>query len=229
MDDADRRRMLGLFTSFFEGVTDACFASDLADKNIVLLLEDRGRLCGFTTLRYYRATAADEEELDIVYSGDTIVDPAVWNGSLLAPAWIAAVERLHRESGSHRRLLWLLITSGFRTYRFLPLFWREFHPRHDSPTPSTVRRTLDGLADERWGRWYDPSTGVVRFPSPQVLRPRMRGIPPSRLRNPHVDFFARVNRGHERGDELVCLTEIAESNLTSAGRRMVGRGRSLVL
>jgi len=39
--------------------------------------------------------------------------------------------------------------------------------------------------------------------------------------DPHVAFFVRRNPGHARGDELACLCELNESNLTRAGRRMV--------
>jgi hypothetical protein len=35
-----------------------------------------------------------------------------------------------------------------------------------------------------------------------------------------VGFFLARNPGWREGDELVCLTEIAEGNLTPAGRRL---------
>jgi hypothetical protein len=44
------------------------------------------------------------------------------------------------------------------------------------------------------------------------------------LCDPHVAFFLNRNPGWRRGDELVCLTEIAFENLTPAGRRMWLRG-----
>ena len=65
---------------------------------------------------------------------------------------------------------------------------------------------------------------MVRFPEPQRLRGDLAGIPPGRRKSPHVDYFARRNPGHADGDELVCLTELSDDNLTPAGRRMVARG-----
>ncbi|MCP4661053.1 MAG: hypothetical protein GY856_37095 [bacterium] len=219
----ERCRMVELLERYFEGIAPERFAADLQEKNRVLLLEDDvGRLQGFSTFLFYRSVH-DGEQLDVVYSGDTIVEPAAWGASLLAPAWIAAIRSLHREHGG-RRLWWLLITSGYRTYRFLPVMWREFFPRHDRDTPPSAQRLMDRLATERFGSLYEPATGTVRFTAPQLLRRELRGIPASRLSNPHVSFFARVNPGHDRGDELVCLTEIADENLTPAGRRMVRRG-----
>ena len=46
-------------------------------------------------------------------------------------------------------------------------------------------------------------------------------LPAERQLDPHVDYFLARNPGHERGDELVCLTEIRAENLTPAGLRMV--------
>lgn len=225
LDSGERGRMLGLLGRHFAGITRDRFEADLAEKNWALLLEDgEGALVGFSSIHYHPAVH-DGETLGIVYSGDTIVDPAAWNASVLAPAWIAAVRLLHRDHPG-RRLFWLLITSGFRTYRFLPTFWREFFPRHDRPTPPALAALAARLAGERFGSSYDPATGIVRFAAPQVLRNGLGGIPPSRLDNPHVAFFARANPGHARGDELVCLTDLSDANLTPAGLRMVRRGEA---
>ncbi len=218
----ERRAMFELFGRCFEGVHRRRFEADLEGKNRVLLLAGEGGLCGFSTLSFYRADASGEP-INVVCSGDTIVDPAAWGTSVLAPAWIAAVKSLDRERPA-ARLWWLLITSGYRTYRFLPVFWRDFYPRHDRRVPPLRRRLMERLAAERFGDAYDPATGIVRFAEPQVLVPELRGIPESRLKNPHVAFFAGANPGHGSGDELVCLTELADSNLTAAGRRMVRRG-----
>lgn len=227
LDRDDRDAMFDLFARCFEGARRECFEADLEAKHWVLLLEepDAG-LQGFSTLHFYRAEDRGET-LNVVYSGDTIVAPEAWGSSVLAPAWIAAVRRLHRQRPA-ARLVWLLIASGYRTYRFLPIFWREFFPRHDRTTPSEAGELMRRLASERFGYAYDPDTGVVRFAEPQVLAPELRGIPPERLTNPHVAFFARVNPGHGRGDELVCLTELADANLTPAGRRMVARGEGVL-
>jgi len=218
----ERRRMYALFDRWFAGVTPERFAADLEAKNWALLLEDEaGALAGFSTLHYRLAVDAGEE-LGVVCSGDTIVDPAAWSASVLAPAWIATVRHLHRDRPG--RVVWLLITSGFRTYRFLPVFWREFSPRHDRPTPAADHALMERLAGERFGACYDPASGIVRFAEPQVLRDGLAGIPERRLADPHVAFFARANPGHARGDELVCLAELSDANLTAAGRRAVSRG-----
>jgi hypothetical protein len=219
LTEVEREAMLRLLAAHFQGVTPERFAADLEEKNWVLLLEDEDELRGFSTLQIYETTGPDRAPLTVVYSGDTIVERGGSATAALPKSWIAAV-RFLRERHPRGPLYWLLLTSGFRTYRFLPVFWREFRPRHDGPTPPEVRSLMDFLANQRFGPLYDPSAGVVRFPEPQVLREGLDEVPEGRLADPHVAFFLERNPGWVQGDELVCLTEIAEGNLTAAGRRM---------
>jgi hypothetical protein len=222
LGDGERAEAFELLFRHFDGVSRVQFERDLAEKNAVLMLRDSASaaLLGFSTMRVYEARF-DGSPISVVCSGDTIVDPAAWNSPALPREWIAAVKRL-RQQYPNGPYYWLLITSGFRTYRLLSTFWRRFYPHHDEPTPlSPQARLLDALARERFGDCYDAVTGVVRFGRPQVLRSHLAGIPPQRLNDPHVAFFAARNPGHARGDELACLCELSDDNLTRAGQRMV--------
>ena len=218
---SERDEAYALLRRHFDGVTRGQFELDLSEKNVVLLLRDAasGALAGFSTMAVFE-TRIDDAPISVVCSGDTIVDPSAWGSAALPREWIGAVNRL-RAAYPNGPYYWLLITSGFRTYRLLSTFWQRFYPRYDAPTPPEQQRLLEALARERFGGTYDPSDGIVRFARPQVLRPHLAGIPPERLDDPHVAFFARRNRDSARGDELACLCELDESNLTRAGRRMV--------
>jgi hypothetical protein len=211
--------MFELLSKHFEGVIRDQFQKDLVEKNWVILLERNGRLVGFSTLLVYE-TSFNHEPVSVVYSGDTIVSPEAWNSPALSRAWIACVRKLRR-SYPRGKYYWLLLTSGFRTYKFLPLFWREFYPRFDAPTPPEQKRLLDFMANERFGAQYNPENGIVRFDQPQKLRDGMNLIPMGKATDPNVNFFLKRNSGHVFGDELACLTELADGNLTPAGRRMV--------
>lgn len=216
---SQRDEMFALLARHFEGVARDQFECDLAEKNWVIELRRGSRLVGFSTL-LVTETIFDDQPITVIYSGDTIVAPEAWGTAALARTWIDAVNRL-RGGLPARRCFWLLLTSGFRTYRFLPVFWREFFPRFDGATPPAAQRLLIQLAQERYGGCFDARAGRVRFPRPQRLRGALAPIPPGRMRDPHVGFFVARNPGHEAGDELVCLTEIRETNLTPAGRRIV--------
>ncbi|ESA35268.1 hypothetical protein N836_12895 [Leptolyngbya sp. Heron Island J] len=213
----DRDAMYRLLKHHFSGVTPTTFATDLAQKNWILLLKHKsGQLKGFSTLRLYDFTI-EGEVLSVVYSGDTIVDPSAWSSATLPRAWIQAINQLRPPN---QRLFWLLISSGFRTYRLLPTFWQTFYPRYDQPTPEPMQQLMDDLAQQQFGQAYDRQTGIVRFAQPQRLSPILGTIPPERRLDPHIQYFERTNPDHSQGDELVCLTEICAENLTAAGQRM---------
>lgn len=216
----DKEAMYSLLSNHFEGVKRDVFETDLSQKNWVILLKDEktDRLQGFSTLLMYN-TEFEGEKLSVVYSGDTIMDPSGWSSSALSRCWITSVNQLRRDY-AQGRLYWLLISGGYRTYRFLPIFWREFYPRYDAVTPVYISSLIEFLAGDRFGNYYDTKAGVVRFPHPHVLRDCLRLIPQERLQDPHIRFFEQSNPGHLQGAELVCLTEICEENLTSAGKRM---------
>src|SRR5436309_8378632 len=212
-------QMYRLLARHFNGVTRQQFERDLAEKNWVILLSRDDCLVGFSTLLAYE-TSFRQEPVSVVYSGDTIVAPEAWGTTALPRAWIAAVNEI-RATVPYGSYFWLLLTSGFRTYRFLPVFWRDFYPRFDQPTPPLRKELLDHLAYERFGEQYDADPGLVHFIQPQRLRADLSRIPDGRAADPHVSFFARRNPDHAQGDELACLTELSSENLTAAGRRMV--------
>lgn len=215
-----RDEMYALLSTHFEGVTRERFARDLAEKNWVVQIRRDGRLVGFSTL-LVREARHGGRAITAVYSGDTIVAPEAWGSTALARSWIAAVNEI-RAGFPARPCYWLLLTSGFRTYRFLSVFWREFFPRHNAATPADQQRLLSELARAQYGPCFDEASGIVRFAEPQQLRGRLGIVPAGREADAHVAFFLARNPGHANGDELVCLTEITDVNLTPAGHRMVG-------
>ncbi len=220
LSSLDVEEMFLLLSTHFEGVRRDVFYNDLENKNWAIFLRDEetNELKGFSTLLMYETSFAGEN-VSIVFSGDTIVDPSAWSSSALSVSWISSINKL-RCKYCKGKLYWLLISGGYRTYRFLPLFWKEFYPRYDKSTPEHILRLMQDLAIKRFGENYDIETGVVRFPHPHILRDGLLGIPVERLRDPHIKFFQALNPGHLNGDELVCFTEICEENLTRAGRRM---------
>lgn len=216
---AQKAAMFELLRRHFDGVTPEQFARDLAEKNLALLLERDDGLVGFSTLLAY-TTTFEGQPVNVIYSGDTIVTPEAWGTTALPRAWVAGVEAL-RAKFPPGKCFWLLLTSGFRTYRFLPVFWREFFPRFDVITPTKKQQLLTHLALERFGEQFNSATGIVHFRRPQKLIAGLKNIPSGRQDDPHVAFFISRNPGHSNGDELACLTELCPENLTVAGRRMM--------
>jgi hypothetical protein len=219
LSSEERDAMFGLLGAHFSGVARAVFERDLDEKSCALLLEDAaGALRGFSTMLAFEAEV-EGRVVSAIYSGDTIVERGWWRSPALATTWLRAVWRL-APAHADAEVYWLLLTSGYRTYRFLPVFFRDFYPRFDAATPAPTQRLLDGLAAARFGPRFAPDAGVVRFEHPQVLTPELREVPDGRRGDPHVSFFLERNPGHIRGDELACLTRIARGNLTPAGERI---------
>jgi hypothetical protein len=214
---AERAELRALLATHFEGVTEAQFESDLAEKNWVLRVRRGERLVGFSTLLAYSAPVAGRE-VNVIYSGDTLMAPEAWNSPTLARGWIALVKQVQATLPAGP-CYWLLLSSGFRTYRFLPVFWREFWPRWDQATPSAAAELMTELARVKFGERYE--AGVVRLAVPQRLRGELAEVPAQRREDAHVRFFLEQNPGHAEGDELVCLTELSDANLTPTGRRVV--------
>jgi hypothetical protein len=216
----DIQAMFKVFSENFDGATLDIFERDLHNKNWVILLRDAqtGDLEGFSTLALYETTF-NNKPLSVVYSGDTIIHRAYWGTPELPRSWIHTV--LDKSANMTQPLYWLLISSGYKTYRFLTVFYREFYPRYDSPTPPDMQAIMEHLACERYGADYHPDLGVVRFKNGATpLREGVAEVTDERLHDLHIAFYIERNPGHINGDELVCLTRVHPDNFTPAGRRM---------
>lgn len=212
--------MYRLLHEYFANTSPERFAADLSEKEWAILLTDEGgELRGFSTLMRLEGEAAGEPYVAF-FSGDTIIHRDFRRETLLPRLWARHVFAL-AEQVRDRRVWWFLISSGYKTYRFLPVFFRVFHPAFDRPSSAGMRAVLDDVAGRKFPREYDPSTGIIRLREPSPVRPGVAEITSERLGDPHVAFFAAVNPGWSQGDELACLAEISRTNLTPAGARMV--------
>lgn len=214
-----QRRMLEILSANFAHITPERFADDLSEKNwVILITGDDRRIVGFSTLLLY-ATSFENAPLAVIYSGDTIIEREAWGSAALPRTWIHSVWQLHARECPQLPLYWLLLTGGYRTYRFLSVFWRRFYPSCEGGTPPRVQRLLRRLASEKFGSRFDPAAGVVRLGQP--LCDALLPVPEGKRTDPHVAFFLAQNPGYIDGDELACLCELSRDNLTPAGWRMV--------
>jgi hypothetical protein len=186
------------------------FEKDLAAKDDVVLIRAAGELVGFSTMQLSKEQINGSAVL-VLFSGDTIIDSRYWNTHELQRCFVERATRAMRESDLP--LYWFLICGGYRTYRYLPIFFREFWPRYDRAIPEDCQALIDTLARRRFGDAYQ--NGVITEGN-GFLREDVSPIEEKQLRNPHVAFFDEVNPDHVRGHELVCLTLFDTSNMTRA-------------
>lgn len=219
LDSARVRAMFELYASNYADTSDRVFQHDLARKTHVLLLtREDDSLRGFTTLELYSSKAAGDA-VRVLYSGDTIIDPAHWGSPALALEWIRFAGTIARRDSTP--LYWLLIVKGHRTYRFLPAFARHYIPHHELPDSPAERTLLSALAREKFGNHFDAVSGVVHFPTPQGrLIDGLADVPPQHRRLSSVAHFLRLNPGYRNGDELVCLCRLSPDNLRPFAARV---------
>jgi hypothetical protein len=215
-----RGRLWALFAASYDSVDRPRFESDLDGKShVILLRDDDGQAQGFSTLTRMEA-AVDGQPVRALFSGDTIIDPRFWGEQALVRGWCRVAAEELRSAGD-TPLYWFLISKGYRTYLYLPLFYREFWPRHERATPGEAQRVLDGLATARFGPAYCPETGLIRFEeSLGQLKPELAGVPERRQLDPNVAFFLKKNPGYAEGVELACLARLSIDNTRSLGRRI---------
>ena len=226
ISESDRAAMLHLMDRHYANLAPKLFERDLAQKQWVIQVVDRasGSLCGFSTQMVFSVHVAGRQ-VTALFSGDTIIAPEYWGDtSFLSAAGELADHVIEKHAG--QELYWFLISAGYRTYRFLPVFFREFYPRCDSPTPHSAQTVLDALAQARFGTRY--TGGVIRADASQYyLRPGVADLTADRLNDPHVKFFAERNPGHLAGDELCCIAQLKRDNFTAAALRMLRSSAAL--
>lgn len=225
LDARTRGRLFDLYAAHYEAVNEGVFLEDLAEKHwVVLMYDSGGTVQGFSTLKVFSSRCPAGWPIRVLFSGDTVIDRHHWGTQALAFEWIRFAGRL-KAGDLATPLYWFLVSKGPRTYRYLPTFSRDYWPRFDASTPAPIKRMIDHLAQERFGRCYDPNTGVVRFPQSRgQLAPELAEVPPEDLLKPEVAFFLRSNPGYYKGDELVCLTELSPDNLKPLAKRVLLKG-----
>jgi hypothetical protein len=220
---AQRGEMFALMDRHYAGVRRGVFEADLDEKRWVILVNDPdgGPLCGFSTQTLLEVEVRGRP-VTALFSGDTIIDRDRWGDQALAHVWGRLALSLI-DSLPDRELYWFLISKGYKTYRFLPVFFHEFYPRHDVPTPSEAAAILGALGQARFPDEHDAAAGVVRAgPWQYHLRDGLAPVTVERLHDPHVRFFQERNPGHVRGDELCCLAPLTRGNFTRAAYRVIG-------
>lgn len=222
------RGLFALFSRHYDGVSWETFEADLREKDRVIVLRDAatGALGGFSTLKLLSARVRGKA-IRAVFSGDTVIDPAYWGEQELVRAFCREAGRVWAEDPL-TRLFWLLICKGYRTYLYLPLFYRSYLPQHGKAPGDFEGAVLSALAAAKFPESWRPETGTLEFPEPRGrLSSALAGIPESRRDDPRVKFFLESNPNYRAGSELVCLTELCESNMRGLAGRMFREGAGI--
>lgn len=217
-----RGRMFALMTQYYDHVDLDEFETDLDEKDWVIEVADpaTGELLGFST-QMVLTVPQRSGPVRALFSGDTIMDRRVRQRNPLTRLWgRLALSLIDEYAGED--LYWFLISKGYKTYRFLPLFFHEFYPCRDTPTPPRIAERIDALGHFKYPATYDPAAGIVRAGENACrLRSGAADVTSERLRDGHVAFFCARNPRHQLGDELCCLAPLTRANFTNTAWKAI--------
>jgi hypothetical protein len=204
---------------------EATFRSDLAGKSwVIRLFNGEGRLCGFSTIVLWHHDLG-AGKINVVFAGDTIVDPHYWGRRALLMKWLEVTGALHARHPD-TPLYWLLTSMHPRTYRAMPLFYQRFFPNWEVED-AELKLIAHQVARWRFGDRFIASRGIVVGEGP--LKTPLAKISPRNMRRVDVRFFVERNPGYAAGDELVCLARLDAANHKPPARRFFLRGAALAL
>jgi len=213
-------KMFGIMCEHYENTYYETFLTDLAKKQYVIALYDNEtrELEGFSTQEFTRIVYQGLE-CGVLFSGDTIIDHHYW-GSFELPLAFGKLMLQLIDRHPDMPIYWLLISKGARTYKFLPVFFREYFPNLHAETPEEMKEFMHYLGRWKFGVQYDASHGIVKASERgQYLKNNFQ--PDEGRAQEHVLFFNKINPGYMHGDELLCLTRFTAQNLTPLIKRLL--------
>jgi hypothetical protein len=220
-------RCFELFNLYYENVSYDRFIGDLMEKKWVILLWDKHcRIQGFSTQMLVELRVDDKVTCKGIFSGDTIIHRDYWGDLELAKIWGRFVFTLQNEYPDLE--FWFLISKGYKTYKFLPTYFRRFYPCYNLETPEFEKKLIDAFGLMKFPGNYNPDKGVIQMNGTKdYLKPNIADITEKRLKDPHIAFFAKKNPGYYKGNELVCIAKISQENMQPIVHRYFLKGQFL--
>lgn len=203
--EAEISAMFALMAEFYDNMDEAVFRKDFGDKDYCLVLRDGERIVGFTTQKVL-TIPVDGKAVHGMFSGDTIIHRDYWGDVELFRVW---AQFWFPYAEQYEEFYWFLICKGYKTYRILPLFWKEFYPTFRKPTPEYEQKLLHAYAAYLYPDEYNPATGVIEYQHVKdKLRQGVADVDEHKLRHKDVAFFCQANPGHADGNDLACIAKI---------------------
>lgn len=218
----EQDQMFALMQSCYENTCRENFDRDLAAKQWVLRVFDFSTtgMVGFST-QVMLGLDIDGQHVNALFSGDTVVHPSYWGAPALANAWGKfALELIDEKKSSS--LYWFLTSKGFRTYRYLPLFFRHYTPSIDKESTDFEVKVIDALGSMIAPQSFNPNSRVIQASeSKEWVRPDLASPHDRANHDPHVRYFLNANPGYAHGDELCCLAPLRRDNFTRTAWRVI--------
>ena len=209
----------------YNAVSLDLFLSDLAKKEFAGIIKDeQGVIQGFTTFAI-NPNNTGTANYNIIFSGDTILDPAHWGSQIMMQGWCETVGSFIAAEPS-KKWYWYLMSKGHRTYLYLPIFFESYYPAPDpSPHEAALKKIATEVSPKLFGTCWLPDEGIVRFDqSLGELKTELAQGTFQKSKSRNIGFFLEKNPGFYRGDELICIAEIHPGNMKRSAKSFVEQG-----
>ncbi len=218
----EQKECYHLLLAEFAGIRWDEFIRDFNEKeHVILLIGPEEKIVGFSTIMIIDLQV-EEKIVKAIFSGDTTVHRAhrdsVGFAVEFAKFFVKTIEMFPAQE-----IYYVLISKGWRTYRILPFYFKHFVPHHGTSITSYEQSVMDAFGYKKYPHNYNASTGLLMFDGDvQRLKPESIDALPMSRNDFHGQFFISKNPEYLRGNELVCIAQVAYDNFTNAITRFAG-------
>lgn len=202
-------RMYSIFSKYYINHNKKQFASDLFEKDHVILLRDAKQktIQGFSTLLKVDLKKFGYNAIGI-YSGDTVLEKEYWGNKALGIAFLRYFW-IEKVKNPFRPVYWFLISKGYKTYLLMANNFKTHYPRVEKATPIQYKKLMDLFYGYRFSKDYKAELGTIEFDHTTCcLKEKVAEITEDLFKNKKVQFFAKMNPHWDRGGELACIAEM---------------------
>ena len=160
-------------------------------------MQSNNRIVGFSTvatpdngdLKSQSKSQSQLVDSFYIFSGDTVVEKQFWGHAGLQVAFGVLLCSI-KIRNPRKKVQWLLITKGYKTYLLLANNFSENYPNSRKTTPYELQTAMDGIYSKLYPNRYNAVTGIIRNTSDYKLKvavaPLSDLVGPSKEK---VDFF----------------------------------------
>lgn len=222
LSESDLNTMFLLMSDYYDNIKKEKFFSDFKSKNNVIVLRDKNNVIkGFSTIVFYDLKISSGT-YKILFSGDTIIHKDYWAHNNLANVWLRFAIKKQQEF--QEPLFWLLISKGYKTYKYLNTFFKTYYPNPTLKIPDLEQSIIDEFGRLFYPNNYDKKAGILRMNKEKdYLKEEIAKISEEKIKNDKVvKFFLEKNPEYYLGNELICITNLSTENVNKAGERLLG-------
>lgn len=213
INEIEIKRMYFLMQENYDYILFENFKKDLIKKDYVgLLIDNNNTIQGFTTYALNPKNYS-HKKYNILFSGDTVIAEDFTGTQELTKGWGKTVGFFIKKY-PQKKLLWYLMSKGYKTYLYLPFFFQKYYPALEkSRNDFRLKKIINEFSTLIYPDCWEEKLGIIKFKN-KLGQVKEKHISKSiDKKNKHIDFFLEKNPGYIDGDELVCMAEVDIDNL----------------